>query len=80
MKDLKDLIDNSDMQAVLDKLENLEDEQLATELLREFNDRSAILGKLIMNLDKELTDEEWKSRCDEAKKSVDETLQKIKDL
>lgn len=77
---MEDLIDNSDMQEVLDKLENLEDEQLATELLREFNDRSKVLGQLIMNLDKELSNEEWKLRCDEAKKSVDEILQKIRDL
>ena len=77
---MKDLIDNSGMQEVLDKLENLEDEELAKDLLKEFNDRTKVLGKLIMNLDKELSSEEWKNRCDEAKKSVDETLQKIKDL
>ena len=77
---MQDLIDNSEMQEVLDKLENLEDEELANELLRQFNDRTKILGQLIMNLDKSLTDEEWKTRCDEAKKSVDEILQKIKDL
>ena len=77
---MQDLIDNSDMQAVLDKLENLEDEQLANELLKEFNDRTKVLGKLIMNLDKELSSDEWKQRCDEAKKSVDEILQQIKDL
>lgn len=77
---MKDLIDNSGMQEVLDKLENLEDEELAKDLLKEFNDRTKVLGQLIMNLDKELSSEEWKSRCDDAKKSVDETLQKIKDL
>lgn len=77
---MQDLIDNSEMQEVLDKLENLEDEQLANQLLKEFNDRTKVLGQLIMNLDKNLTSDEWKARCDEAKKQVDETLQKIKDL
>lgn len=77
---MQELLDNKEMQEVLDKLENLEDEQLANELLREFNDRTKILGQLIMNLNKELSDEEWKLRCDEAKKSVDEVLNKIKDL
>jgi len=77
---MDELIKNDEMKILLDKLENLEDEQLATELLRSFNDRTKVLGNLIMNLDKELSNEEWKSRCDEAQKSVDEILQQIKDL
>ena len=77
---MEDLLQNKEMQEVLDKLENLEDEQLATELLREFNDRTKVLGQLIMNVDKNLSSDEWKLRCDEAKKSVDEILRKIKDL
>jgi divalent metal cation (Fe/Co/Zn/Cd) transporter len=77
---MQDLLDNSEMQEVLDKLENLEDEQLANDLLREFNDRTKVLGQLIMNLDKNLSSEEWKEKCDAAKKDVDEILQKIKDL
>lgn len=77
---MDDLLKNEEMDEVLNKLENLEDEQLATELLREFNDRTKVLGKLIMNVDKNINNSEWKSRCDEAKKGVDEILQKIKDL
>ncbi len=77
---MEDLIDNSHMQEILDKLENLEDEKLATDLLREFNDKTMTLGKLIMNLDKNLSSEEWKEQCSKAKAAVDEVLQKIKDL
>jgi Ca2+-binding EF-hand superfamily protein len=77
---MDDLIDNSHMQEILDKLENLEDEKLATDLLREFNDKTMTLGKLIMNLDKNLSSKEWKERCSSAKAAVDEVLQKIKDL
>lgn len=77
---MEDLIDNSHMQEILDKLENLEDEKLATDLLKEFNDKTMTLGKLIMNLDKDLSSEEWKERCSVAKAEVDEVLQKIKDL
>ena len=77
---MADLLENKEMKEVLDKLENLEDEQLATELLREFNDKTMILDKLIMNTNKELSNDEWKHQCDEAKKAVDEVLNKIKDL
>ncbi|MFT6071245.1 MAG: hypothetical protein ACJAT2_003358 [Bacteriovoracaceae bacterium] len=77
---MEDLIDNSHMQEILDKLENLEDEKLANELLKEFNDKTMTLGKLIMNLDKNLSSEEWKEQCSTAKAAVDEVLQKIKDL
>ena len=77
---MDELLKNEEIQKVLDKLENLEDEQLATELLREFSERTKVLGQLIMNVDKNLTNDEWTSRCDDAKKLVDEVLQKIKDL
>lgn len=77
---MDNLIDNSHMQEILDKLENLEDEKLATDLLREFNDKTKTLGKLIMNLDKNLSSAEWKEQCSDAKAAVDEVLQKIKDL
>lgn len=71
------MIQNTEIEKILEKLENLEDEGLAVELLKEFNLASSELGKLLLNLDKNLTHDEWKSRCDEAQKRLDQIVKKI---
>lgn len=58
----------------------MEDEEKAAELLKEFDEKTKILGRLIMNVDQNLSNEEWKKKCDEAKKEVDKIIQKIKQL
>lgn len=71
------MIDNKEIERILEKLENIEDENLAVELLKEFNRSSSELGKLLLNLDKTLTHEEWKSRCDQAQSKLDSIVKKI---
>jgi hypothetical protein len=72
-------LNNSELQQVLDKLESLEDEELAVELLKEFDSKTKALGQLLMNLDPELAHDEWKSKCAAAKEEVDKILEKISD-
>tara|TARA_R110002072_G_scaffold534_7_gene4224 strand:+ start:123498 stop:123722 length:225 start_codon:yes stop_codon:yes gene_type:complete len=74
------MIENNDVTKVLEKLESLEDEELAVKLLKEFNDATKELGVLILNKDESLTHEDWKSRCDSAQKKVEEVVQKIEEL
>lgn len=74
------MLDNQDINTILEKLENLEDEELAVELLKEFNSASKILGKLLLNLDKSLPHEEWKKQCDEAQSRVNAVVSRIHDL
>ena len=74
------MLDNTEVEAVLAKLEELEDEELAVKLLKEFNEKTKHLGQLILNKDKSLDHEEWKQLCDEAKKDVDEILSRIKGM
>ena len=71
------MIDNSEIEKILEKLESIEDEVLAVELLKEFNACSSELGKLLLNLDKSLTHQEWKKKCDEAQLKLDEVVKKI---
>lgn len=71
------MLDTSEMEKVMAKLESLEDQELAVSLLKEFNDATKRLGQLLMNLDPTLSHNEWKHKCDEAQKSVDEIVQKI---
>ncbi|MBP9681393.1 MAG: hypothetical protein KBD76_08305 [Bacteriovorax sp.] len=71
------MIDNNEIERILEKLENLENEQLAVELLREFNLASSELGKLLLNLDQSLTHEEWKKRCDKAQQKLNSIIKKI---
>ena len=71
------MLDTAQMDGVIAKLESLEDEELAVKLLKEFNDKTKILGELIMNKDDSFDHEEWKRKCDEAKEKVDELLERI---
>lgn len=74
------MIDNSEINQILEKLENLEDEVLAVELLGEFNRASSELGKLLLNTDKSLSHEEWKVVCDNAQSKLDGIVKKINEL
>ena len=75
---MADIIDNSELEQVLTILESMEDELLAAELLKDFNDASREHGQLILNMDQSLSHSEWKKKCDEAKERVDFILEKIK--
>lgn len=77
---MKDLIDNTEVEKVLAKLEQLEDEALAVELLKEFNDATREHGRLILNKDESLEHEEWKDLCDKAGNRVQEVVSKINQL
>jgi hypothetical protein len=73
-------IENIEIDEVMEILENMEDEQLAVIKLKEFNDATKVLGELLMNLDKELSHDEWKVRCDHAKKEVERIVDEIKEI
>tara|TARA_R110000868_G_scaffold129349_2_gene338011 strand:- start:1434 stop:1658 length:225 start_codon:yes stop_codon:yes gene_type:complete len=72
------VFDNSEIEELLTKLENMEDELAAAQLLGEFNSKSKVLGQLLMNTDQTLSNEQWKQQCDLAKKELDLVLEKIK--
>jgi hypothetical protein len=74
------MFDNSEHLLLLEILENLEDEQLGVQLLKELNDSSSALGKKITNLDESLENDVWKQECDELKKKLDAVVKKIKDM
>lgn len=64
----------------MEVLESCEDENLAAELLKEFNDRSKEWGTLMLNLDPSLDHVEWKNQCDKARELLDQTIEKIMNL
>tara|TARA_R110002049_G_scaffold175379_3_gene342681 strand:- start:437 stop:661 length:225 start_codon:yes stop_codon:yes gene_type:complete len=73
------VFDNSEIEELLSKLEEMEDEGLAANLLADFNAKSKVLGQLLMNTDTSLSHDEWKTKCDQAKKELDIVLGKIRD-
>ena len=77
---MKDLIDNSEIEGVLEKLESLEDETKAVEYLAKFNEATKNLGSLIMNQDESLSHEEWEEKCAASKAELDSLLKEIHDL
>jgi hypothetical protein len=64
------MIENNEIERILEKLENLEDEALAVLLLKEFNQASSALGKLLLN-------QEWKQLCDDARLRLEAVIKKI---
>ena len=74
------MLDNQEINKLLEILENLDDEELAVELLKEFNSSSKDLGKLLLNLDNGLDHEEWKLQCELAQKKLDIVIKRIHDL
>lgn len=74
------MLDNQEINEILEKLENLDDEELAVELLREFNASSKKLGKLVLNLDKSLSHDEWKAECDKARAELNNVIKRINDI
>ncbi len=71
---------NSELEEVMQKLEDLEDEALAVELLKELNTLSSMHGKLIMNRDPSLTHDEWKQACDDISDKIEHLIVKINSL
>ncbi len=74
------MLDNREVNAILEKLENLADEELAVKLLREFNAASSKLGKLLLNQDNSLAHDEWKRECDQAQDELDRIVKRISDI
>jgi hypothetical protein len=74
------MIDNKEINRILEILENLEDEEQAVILLREFNVACSNLGKLLLNTDNSISNEEWKELCKEAQKILDSVVKKIENL
>lgn len=73
------MIDNSEINKILELLENMEDEDLAVKLLQEFNFASKELGRLLLNQDSRISNEEWKKLCEEAQARLDKIVLRIYD-
>ncbi len=74
------VLDNSEVEEITEILENLEDEELAVKLLKDFNSKTRALGLLLLNKDKKLSHDEWKKECDQAKAELDQFLAHIRSL
>tara|TARA_B100000886_G_scaffold337417_1_gene298075 strand:- start:1111 stop:1347 length:237 start_codon:yes stop_codon:yes gene_type:complete len=76
---MQDVLDNREIENILDILEAIEDEELAASLLAEFNEATKNHGKLVMNRDPKLSNEDWKKMCDDAANEVEMILKKIEE-
>ncbi|GAB4018015.1 MAG: hypothetical protein Fur0010_18990 [Bdellovibrio sp.] len=74
------MLDTKEVDEIMELLENHPDQELAVLMLREFNDKTRELGILILNQDPSLSHEEWKAKCDQAKKEVDMIIKRIRSL
>ncbi|MCB9061109.1 MAG: hypothetical protein H6622_06280 [Halobacteriovoraceae bacterium] len=75
-----EMIDTADNDEIMAILEEMEDQQEAVRLLRNLNDLSRELGTLIFNVDPNLKNSEWKSKCDQLRMKIDDLVIYIKSL
>ncbi len=71
------MVETKDTDRILEILENLADEALSVNLLKEFSEKNKKFGKLLLNQDSTLSHTEWKKMCDEAKNEMNEFLARI---
>lgn len=74
------MLDNIDLESLMGKLEDLEDEELGVELLKELNDATSSYGKLLLNQNQNLPHKQWKQDCDKGKVRVDNIIKRIQNL
>lgn len=79
-KKIETYVENNDLNEIMEILERLDNEKLAVELLKEFNDKTKAHGQLLLNMNANLTNDEWKDQCDKARKEVESVVSKIKSL
>lgn len=72
------MIDNSEHEELLEILEEMEDQALAVQLLKQLNDLSSMLGKKVMDTSEQLDHEQWKIECDNMKSQLDAVIIEIK--
>ena len=77
-KKLTAVADVEQMSKILEILEEMEDQELAVKLLKNFNDKSSELNLLLQNKDAQLNHNVWKMECDllsrDLKRAVDAIL------
>lgn len=77
---MSNILDNKELEEIMEILENLEDEELAVKLLRDFNIATKQQGLLAINRDPGLSHAEWKEQCDEAQRVVSRIVTQIRNL
>ena len=77
-KKIEGVADSADWEELLVILEEMEDQILATYLLSQLNQKSAVWGKLFVNIDKKIPHEEWDKKCRLAKNELDRIISQIR--
>ena len=74
---MSEQVQNFQLEEVMAKLETMEDEVLAVQYLKKFNDKTRDWGLLIMNKDQSLDHASWKSNCDKLQKEIEDLVSEI---
>ena len=72
------VIDTSEWNDIIDILENLSDENLAAKWLSDLTRLNRELGDLILQTDSDISDDDWKKKCDDKKAQIEELVQLIR--
>jgi hypothetical protein len=74
------MIGRSELEELMEILENCSDEELSVSLLKRLNDLTSAHGKLILNLDKTIPHAEWKRKCDDLTLEIEDLVEEIRNL
>lgn len=71
------MFDTTEFDRIIEMLENLDDEQLAAQLLQKFTTAQSKASKLLLNHDHSLDHHEWKAACDKANEELRAIVEQI---
>ena len=74
------MIDNNEMERVLNLIENLPDNDLSIKLLKEFSEKHKNFSKSLFDKNPEISHDEWKQKCTQAKLEIDNFLSRLESL
>ena len=74
------MLDTTEMERVLGLIENLPDNEVSIRFLKEFSEKHKNFSKILFDKSPEISHEEWKQKCAQAKLEIDDFLSRLESM
>ena len=74
------MLDTTEMERVLSLIESLPDNEVSIKFLKEFSEKHKNFSKILFDKNPELSHDEWKQKCTQAKLEIDEFLSRLESM
>lgn len=71
------MFDMNELNRLTEKLENMQDQQLAIKYLSSFSQTKSSFDQLVANRDTDLSHDEWKKQCDKLQRQLNLLVEQI---